>query len=178
VRLAPRRSGFRYQLRRPHVALAALAAVLGVGAVAVSHVAPPPSSLVSGCNPSFERFTYNPARLVRLADCVSVTGVVEVVRNERDGDLHVLFKVDSAYSGMLNAVNIQRQHGDLILEPDCVGGAVTQADAIGPCQGAVAPPGFNLIRAGARLKVTGPFVTDTEHGWNEVHPVEKVEVAP
>jgi hypothetical protein len=34
------------------------------------------------------------------------------------------------------------------------------------------------VRVGAHLKFTGPYVTDTQHGWDEVHPLEKVELVP
>ena len=136
---------------------------------------PPPAT---GCDPSFEKFTYHPARLVRIQDCIAVTGTVAVIRHEKDGDLHILFKLDPAFPGLTNSVNDAKQQGDLVVEPDCVGGPVTQADAIQPCTGVVPPPGLPLVRVGAHLKFTGPYVTDTQHGWDEVHPLEKVELVP
>ena len=53
---------------------------------------------------------------------------------------------------------------------------VTQEDTKDACAGhrsdVVVPP------VGTRVSVTGPWVLDTEHGWNEIHPVVKIEAAP
>jgi hypothetical protein len=190
----------RHHLRKPHVALTAAATLAACGGTVATNVAPPtpapvaivstPSPAVSlatddpnvagtGCDPSFEKFTYHPARLVRLKDCVTVTGTVMVIRHEADGDLHVQFKLDPAFIGLMNAMNADTSNpitgGYFIIEPDCVGGPVSQADAQGPCMGAVAPPGFALLKVGAHLKVSGPWVTDSQHGHLEIHPIERIE---
>ena len=128
------------------------------------------------CPASFAAHVYHPDRLALLAPCVTVGGVVEVIRHEADGDWHVLFKTDPAYGTLTNSVNVSAQHGDLVIEPTCVG-AVSQADAVLPCQGASPPIGFQLIQVGAHLLVTGPYVNDQQHGWNEIHPVVFVEPA-
>ena len=57
----------------------------------------------------------------------------------------------------------------LILEPVCEY-EVTQVDAVAACTGyqnpLVVPP------VGTHTTVTGPWVHDADHGWNEIHPVE------
>jgi hypothetical protein len=121
---------------------------------------------------------YNPGRLHVLASCVRVRGVIISARQEPDGDLHVLLKVDPDQRDprggrFTNSVNDAKQGGDLVLEPVCVG-LVIQPDAAGACAGyrnqlAIPPPGTHVV-------VTGPWVLDAPHGWLEMHPLERVEV--
>ena len=74
-----------------------------------------------------------------------------------------------------NSVNDAEQGGDLVLEPVCER-PVTQPDAVAACAGyhnpLVVPP------AGTHVAVTGPWVLDAPHGWQEIHPLEKVEIVP
>src|SRR5205807_8185980 len=93
---------------------AALLAGAGGGHVAGHHpgqaiVTPSPESTPvvsdtnipgSGCDASFERFTYKPQRLVRIQDCVTITGVVVKIKAEADGDAHVQFKLDPQFHVM------------------------------------------------------------------------------
>lgn len=121
---------------------------------------------------------YNPGRLQVLASCVSVRGVIISARQEPDGDLHVLLKVDADQRDprggrFTNGVNDAKQGSNLVLEPVCVG-PVIQPDAVGACAGyrnplVVPPPGTHVV-------VIGPWVLDAPHGWTELHPLEKVEV--
>lgn len=121
---------------------------------------------------------YNPDRLHVLASCVGVRGVIISARQEPDGDLHVLLKVDADQRDprggrFTNSVNAAKQGGDLVLEPVCVG-PVIQPDAVGACAGyhnplTIPPPGTHVV-------VTGPWVLDAPHGWLEIHPLERVEV--
>ena len=110
---------------------------------------------------------YHPDRLQLLAPCVTVTGVVDVIRNERDGDLHVLLRLDPGQEKYLNAKNAL-ELGDLVLEPVCVR-QVTQADAIDACAGYSNP--LTIPAVGSHISVTGPWVHDLDHGWLEIHPV-------
>lgn len=146
---------------------------------ATSSPSPAPGAL---CDPKFERYTYHPARLHRLANCVTVTGVIVRIKLEADGDAHIQVKLDPQYQNLMNAANRDPNNaitrGYFIVEPDCIAGPVTQADAKGPCATAVAPPGYSLLRTGAHLQISGPWVLDADHGHNEVHPVERVALAP
>lgn len=110
---------------------------------------------------------YNPDRLQLLAACVTVTGIVDAVRKERDGDVHILLHLDPGQEKYLNAKNAQ-ELGDLVLEPVCVD-AVTQADAISACVGYSNP--LRMPSIGAHISATGPWVLDRDHGWLEIHPV-------
>ena len=111
---------------------------------------------------------YNPDRLQLLAACVTVTGTVAVIRSESDGDLHVLLQLDPGEEKYLNAKNISGELGDLVLEPVCVR-SPTQADAIPACAGYSNPLAIPAV--GSHVSVTGAWVLDLDHGWQELHPV-------
>src|SRR5438093_156067 len=91
-----------------------------------------PQSTVLKCDQSLWEYVYNPGRLQVLDPCISVTGAVEEIRKEADGDVHILFRLDQQFESLLNEKNILREQGDLVLEPICQG-KVRQADAAEPC---------------------------------------------
>jgi len=107
-----------------------------------------------------------------LDPCISVTGTVEETRKEADGDVHILFRLDQQFESLLNEKNISRQHGDLILEPICQG-KVRQADAVEGCSTYDGP--YFEPEIGQRYLVTGAYVHDADHGWNELHPVTSMQ---
>ena len=119
---------------------------------------------------------YHPSRLQVITACQTVTGIVDAVRHEDDGDYHVAVHLDSTYASLLNGKNISEQHGDLVVEivpadePGCtVGQAPKPASGTydyGICTGAdLSPPA-----PGHQVSVTGPYVLDQDHGWMEIHP--------
>ncbi len=79
------------------------------------------------CDQSLWQYVYNPGRLRVLDPCISVSGSVEEVRKEADGDVHILFRLDQQFESLLNEKNVSRQYGALVLEPICQG-KVRQAD--------------------------------------------------
>jgi hypothetical protein len=119
------------------------------------------------------RFSKAQDRLKVIQDCVTVTGSIESAKPEADGDVHIRLKVDLQFQYMLNAKNMSGQHGYLVLEPVCVK-APTQRDTIEEhaCDGFTQSFDRSLIHQ--RVKVTGAYVTDMEHGWNEIHPVTSI----
>jgi hypothetical protein len=102
---------------------------------------------------------YHPSRLRVLDPCRRVVGTVALVRHEPDGDLHIDVALDSRYRGLLNATNISRQHGDLVVE-------------------FMARDGGHLPepRVRDRVALVGAWVDDAQHGWNELHPVWSVSL--
>jgi hypothetical protein len=96
-----------------------------------------------------------------------VTGVIDVIRNEKDGDLHVLLRLDPGQEKYLNGKNAE-ENGDLVLEPVCVH-QPTQADAVSACTGY--HNSLPIPPVGAHVSATGPWVLDVDHGWLEIHPV-------
>ena len=111
---------------------------------------------------------YSPDRLQLLAPCVTLTGTVDIIRTESDGDLHVLLRLDPGQSKYINAKNISAENGDLVTEPVCVN-APTQADAIPACSGYHNP--LPIPGVGSHVAATGAWVLDLDHGWMELHPV-------
>jgi len=78
------------------------------------------------CDPSLWRAIYHPYRLHVVAACKTVTGTVDSVWFEPDGDVHLLLRLPPSRSGLLNSGNISDTHGDLVAEIICVG-PVTQS---------------------------------------------------
>ena len=124
------------------------------------------------CDQTLWQHVYNPSRLHVLAPCISVTGTVEEIRKEADGDVHILFRLDQPFASLLNEKNISRQEGDLVLEPICQH-KVRQADAAEPCGGYDGP--YFEPQIGQRYTVSGAYVHDADHGWNELHPVTSLQ---
>jgi hypothetical protein len=131
-----------------------------------------PQTVAPQCDPSLWEYVYNPARLQVLNPCISVTGTVDEVRNEADGDFHIRFRLDQEFESLLNAKNISSQFGDLVLEPICQG-RVTQADAVEPCKPYGGP--YFQPQIGQRYLVWGAYVYDAHHGWNELHHVTSMQ---
>jgi hypothetical protein len=125
------------------------------------------------CDPSLWRAIYDPSRLHVVAACKTVTGTVDSVRSEPDGDVHVLLRLPVSRSGLLNERNISDTHGDLVAEIICVGPS-TQADAESACAGHVNH--VAVPSPGQRVRISGTYVLDAVHGWMEIHPVSRLSV--
>lgn len=127
---------------------------------------------------------HDPARLLVVTPCQAVTGVVSRVRLEHDGDIFVNLKLGASERVLLNARNVARQRGTLVLEivpadqPGCVLGLpprppLGSAD-FGICTGANLP----TPAVGSAIEAIGPYVLDTNHGWMEIHPVWRIIPVP
>jgi len=102
---------------------------------------------------------YAPARLKVLDPCVTVTGTVrDDITHASDGDITFGLEVSGDDRRLLNEGNIKNQGGTLHIE-------IVPLD-----QGRVPAP-----KPGDRVRVTGPWVTDTVHGHNEIHPAFLIE---
>lgn len=128
---------------------------------------------------------YHPTRLKVVRSCVTVSGAVESVRSESDGDVHFDLALDVAYSHLLTSANDADQHGWLVVEivpadePGCTPGRPPKPAYgtydFGICTGAdESPP-----PVGSHVYVTGPYVLDEDHGgWAEVHPAWAIASSP
>lgn len=133
---------------------------------------------------------YLPFRLHLKNRCVTVSGTVDCVQHEDDGDVHIRLRVDPAYRRLLTPANaFQRcprqtgphlvveiipQHGHLPFPTNSAtrGGFITPA----------APA------AGDHITVTGPYVWDSNilhdlvypgknvANWAEIHPAWHITV--
>lgn len=124
---------------------------------------------------SISSHVYNPYRLNVIKACITASGVVENVFEERDGDYHLRLVLDPQYSNLTDDANDQYQYGDLVVEIICAL-PITQQDAVSACQGYtnnITIPGVNDY-----ITVTGPYVLDTEHyDWAEIHPVYTLTIS-
>jgi hypothetical protein len=127
----------------------------------------------SACDDTLWEHVYHPQRLRVLESCRTVEGTIISIRKEEDGDMHIRMDVED--KSLLNERNLTGQHGDLVIEPVCVN-QVTQADAVAACGGFTSA--LPIPRVGERVRVTGAYITDREHGWNEIHPVTRIEILP
>lgn len=102
---------------------------------------------------------YRPSRLRVLDFCRHATGRVASVRHEPDGDLHIDVALDPEYRDLLAPANRTQQHGNLVVE-------------------FMARDGGHLPepRVGQHIALTGAWVDDTQHGWDELHPVWAVSL--
>jgi hypothetical protein len=125
------------------------------------------------CDATLWRHIYHPSRLHVIDACRTVTGTVTAVRQEADGDLHILLRPVRAERHLLDAANNSQENGDLVLEPICVG-TVEQADAIDACSGFSHP--VTTVSPGERIIVTGSYVLDADHGWMEIHPITSITI--
>lgn len=126
-------------------------------------------------------------RLKIIDPCKTITGRVVTMVSKPDGDIHIQIKLDPGQSNLLNARNRQAkggQHGFLVVEPICQK-KPTQPTALkgGPCTGfRQSLPALDQMRKdlkkhiGTHVEVTGAFIRDMEHGWNEIHPITSVVI--
>ena len=124
------------------------------------------------CSSNTLNHVYNPDRLQVLNACQSVSGTVEKVIQEADGDVHIRLMVDQGYENLLNQANYDYQYGTLVLEVVCAYPA-TQADAVSACSGYTNT--ITIPSLSENISVWGQYVTDLDHGWNEIHPVFSIQ---
>ena len=133
---------------------------------------PTPRPTSTTCRPTDQdRYVYNPTRLEVLLACIRITGVVQAVRHEADGDLHILVALDDAYRHLLTTANQGEELGDLVVEPVCVR-SVSQTDAKATCAADPDPYAGQLPAVGRAVWMEGRYVLDLDHGsWAELHPL-------
>jgi hypothetical protein len=104
------------------------------------------------------RGVYHPSRLRVLDPCRHASGRVAEVRHEPDGDLHINVALDRQYRRLLAPGN-SAQHGNLVVEFMARDGGHLPAPHVRD-----------------RIALTGAWVDDTLHSWNEFHPVWAVSL--
>ena len=130
---------------------------------------------------------YHPYRLQVRTACMTVTGAVAYVRSEDDGDVHLNLELPAGESYLLDQDNYSHEDGQLVAEivpadqPGCTRGQPlplpptayrSNSYSYGTCTGAdIATPSM-----GSQVRITGPYVLDSDHGWMEIHPVWSVTV--
>ena len=117
---------------------------------------------------------YNNYRLIVHDSCISITGIMNSWETvEADGDIHLRVAVDAPFNYMINSENVSHEGGFLVVEPVCAE-PISQPDAVSACVGF--SNSVFIPAAGEHVKITGDYVTDNDHGWNEIHPVSSIEI--
>jgi len=104
-----------------------------------------------------------------------VTGIVAEIAREPDGDSHIWLRVDRGYEYLLNAENHFQARAALLAEiiPDCpLSTNPPDANTAAKCP----PSRLPMPLIGDHIAIDGPWVLDTGHGWNEIHPVESIQI--
>jgi len=131
------------------------------------------SSLTATCDPEIWKHVYNPSRLKVIKDCITVSGVITESHAEADGDQHLLLKPDGGNESLLTRKNLKNKKGNLVVEAVCVNN-ITEKKVGSACKGYVNH--ISIPSVGAHVKVSGSLVLDTHNGWNEIHPISKIEI--
>ncbi len=190
-------AGMRTWIRRAALSLAAVMLPLGLGGCAQ------PFTHAGGSHHRLHRFrsgqcrpgdpldgVYLPSRLHVKKRCVTVSGRVDCVRREPDGDVHVELRLSRGYRHLLTPANAhQRCNGHrgphLVVEIIPQNGGLPFPDNSATRAGFVTPKAPKL---GQHIKVTGPYVRDTNAlhdlifpgrhvaNWAEVHPAWNITV--
>ena len=131
-----------------------------------------PSQQVACTDPaSINSHVYNPNRLQIVKTCTTVSGTVDRVYQNDDGDAQIWLSLDSAYDNLTNNANL---YGELVVGIICVGQPV-QPDALSACQNysnSIPVPG-----EGVHVSVSGPYVLDSDHAdWAAIHPVYQLGI--
>ena len=137
--------------------------------------APTPAAVASsGCPAGApEAGVYQPDRLKVMDPCRHAAGVVVDVAAEDDGDHHVWFRPDPGYESLMNAENHFQARPAMLAEitPDCEGHPA-DGQAASRCPLSHLP----IPKLGDHISIYGPWVLDTNHGWNEIHPVDSIAI--
>lgn len=133
---------------------------------------------ISGqCDNTLWQHIYSPDRLEIIKPCITVSGTIENVEPEPDGDYHVLLKPDPTFFWIRLDPrfknNIELQNGNLVTEPICAN-PITDRNIKkqGICDKFFQK--FNL-KVQQHVTMMGVYVFDTFHKWLEIHPITLIK---
>lgn len=127
------------------------------------------------CDATLWKHVYNPDRLQVVADCKEVTGTIEELDQNEDGDTHMLMQLDPGQEDLLDKRNLKKKEGNLVVEVVCAN-EVTDKKAREACKGY--STNVQIPKVGDHVRVTGSYVIDSHNGWAEIHPVTSISAAP
>jgi hypothetical protein len=159
--------------RTSRITLAVLVALFALYFVArVRYAGKAPVKLqAQNCDSELWNHINQKERLRVIEACTAVEGRVVSLHRNSDGDVHIA--LDPERKSVLNLVNLIHAHGELVVEVIC---EHTPDDAANRAACGTFHSQITLPNAGDRIRVTGAYVTDRDNGWNEVHPVTRIEV--
>lgn len=127
--------------------------------------------------------TYDHSRLKELKpECVILKGTLgKPETGEGDGDIHFDVKPDKGYEDLLNSHNTKGMVIEIICW-DKPNQSYNQKWG-NYCQGVDSRSHYPSLNEGDHVQVTGKWVQDIGHAgqvthapWNEIHPVEKIDM--
>ncbi|MEP6705640.1 MAG: hypothetical protein ABJB34_12605 [Acidobacteriota bacterium] len=124
------------------------------------------------CDPTLWQHVYDAARLEVISECKLVTGIIEELDHNEDGDTHMLLRLDPGQEDLLKKKNISKKDGDLVIEVVCAN-PIKEKKVGAVCDGYSS--GVRIPAVGEHVKVTGSFVLDSHNGWTEIHPVTSID---
>jgi hypothetical protein len=124
------------------------------------------------CDKSVWDHVYDPSRLEVIDPCKVVTGTVDELDQNEDGDTHMLLKLDPGFEDLLMKRNKTKKDGDLVVEVVCAH-EVTDKKVGAACNGY--SNRIFIPSVGDHIRVTGSYVNDTHNDWAEIHPVSSIE---
>ncbi|HRI27087.1 MAG TPA: hypothetical protein PK239_03845 [Chitinophagales bacterium] len=125
------------------------------------------------CNNGLWQHIHNPARLIIIEPCVTLTGKVKGVHTSPDGDIHLRIAMDRNTRLPINFYNYIARGGCIVAEIICGKPAKSSKGKIS-CMGY--QNALTIPKRGSSVSITGSYVLDTNHGWREIHPVTKLEI--
>ena len=131
------------------------------------------NTTAADCDKEYWKYVYNPSRLKVIDKCKTVTGIIEESSADEDGDQHMLLKLDNGQEDLLTPKNIKKKQGNLVIEAVCAN-KTTLAKVGNTCNGYINK--IQIPKPGEHVRVTGSLVNDTHNGWNEIHPITKIEI--
>ena len=157
----------------PRIGLAALIALAALFLVArLRYPGKAPVRLqAEKCDRDLWNHVIEKERLTVLEECTAVEGRVVSLSRASDGDLHIA--LDPEPKSVLNLINAIRARGELVVEIIC---EHTPAILSEKATCADFHQHVTIPQVGDRVRVTGAYVTDRHYGWNEVHPVTRIEI--
>ncbi len=123
------------------------------------------------CDAGLWKHVYQKERLQVRQVCTVVEGRVVSMERSSDGDLHI--GLDPRQKSVLNLINVVHSHSELVVE------VIREHPPVkDPAKAACA--GFHskitIPAVGNLIRVTGAYVTDRDLGWNEIHPVTRIDI--
>jgi hypothetical protein len=133
---------------------------------------------------------YLPSRLSVKNKCVTVSGIVDCLKHEADGDIHIRLRVDPAFRRLLTPANAFQQCPNQT-GPHLVVEIIPQSGHLPVYNNNATDGGFVTPLEppdGAHITVTGPYVWDSNvlhdliypgknvQNWAEIHPAWNVTV--
>lgn len=121
------------------------------------------------------RYIYLPTRL-DFKGCRTVTGTIQHIKVELDGDTHIRLVVDKQFAGMLMPQNYKRQHGALVIEDTCHASPRHSIEILAKITCAGHRSSYPDPIVGKRYEITGNYVVDDWHGsWTELHQLSELK---